>query len=97
MFWQKIRSGTMLVISFITCPCHLPITLPLILALLAGTPVAVWLTQHVGWVYGVMTGVFFLSVNVVAFLWTGSTNEKKGSEVCEPRSTRSDKMSSMQQ
>jgi hypothetical protein len=44
MFWQKIRSGVMFVLSAITCPCHLPIVLPLALALLAGTPAAVWIT-----------------------------------------------------
>lgn len=68
MFWRKIRSGTMFVISFITCPCHLPITMPLLLVLLAGTPVAVWLTQHVGIVYGGMTLLFFVSL-ALGFRW----------------------------
>lgn len=87
MSWQKIRSGAMFVISFITCPCHLPITMPLALALLAGTPLAVWVTQNRGWVYGVMTGVFLLSL-ALGFLWMGSSKENAG-EVCEPRPNRS--------
>lgn len=62
MFWQKIRSGVMFAASVITCPCHLPIVLPLVLALLAGTPAAVWITQNVGWVYGGMTLLFFVSL-----------------------------------
>jgi len=82
MFWQKFRSGTMFVISFITCPCHLPITMPLALALLAGTPLALWITQHSGWVYGILTGVFLLSL-ALGFAWMGSSNENAG-EVCEP-------------
>ncbi len=40
MVWQKIRSGVMFVVAFVSCPCHLPITLPLVLVLLAGTPLA---------------------------------------------------------
>lgn len=60
--WQKIRSGVMLVVSFVTCPCHLPLTLPLVLVLLAGTPAAVWMTQNVGWVYGGITVLFLLSL-----------------------------------
>lgn len=85
MFWQKIRSGVMFVVSFVSCPCHLPITLPLALALLAGTPLAVWISQHVGWVYGIFGGVFLLSL-ALGFAWVGSTNEN---EVCEPRSNGS--------
>lgn len=84
MFWQKIRSGTMFVISFITCPCHLPITMPLALVLLAGTPLAMWISKHSEWVYGIMAGVFLLSL-ALGFVWMGSSNEKTG-EVCEPRS-----------
>ena len=62
MLWQKIRSGVMFAVSVITCPCHLPIVLPLALALLAGTPAAGWVTQNIGWVYGGMTLVFFVSL-----------------------------------
>lgn len=86
MFWQKIRSGTMFVISFITCPCHLPVTLPLALVLLAGTPAAVWITQYSGWVYGITVGVFFLSLSL-GFIWMGSSKENAG-EVCETRLVR---------
>lgn len=87
MFWQKIRSSTMFVISFVTCPCHLPITLPFALALLAGTPLAVWITQHSGWIYGIAAGVFFISL-AFGFAWMGSLDENTG-EICQPRFTRS--------
>lgn len=87
MFWQKIRSGAMFVISFITCPCHLPITMPLALVLLAGTPLAAWIAQNRGWVYGILTGIFLLSL-ALGFVWMGSPNENAG-EVCEPRPNRS--------
>jgi len=83
MLWQKVRGGVAVTISILTCPCHLPVTVPLMLALLAGTPVAAWLTQHVGWVYGVMAGVFTLSFGF-AYVWTNPLKENTG-EVCEPR------------
>jgi len=82
MIWQKTRSGIMFVISFISCPCHLPITIPFLLLILAGTPLAVWITQHGGWIYGVMTGVFILSL-ALGFIWMDSSKEDTG-EVCEP-------------
>lgn len=87
MFWQKIRSGVMYVVAFVSCPCHLPITMPLFLVFLAGTPAAVWITQHSGSVYGILTGIFLLSL-ALGFVWMGSPDEKAG-EVCEPRPNRS--------
>ena len=83
MFWQKIRSGVMFVASVITCPCHLPIVLPLVLVLLAGTPAAVWITQNVGWVYGGMTILFFVSL-ALGFRWMS----QPAAEECEPRLAR---------
>jgi len=62
----------MFVISLITCPCHLLITMPIVLALLAGTPLAVWIAQHGGWAYGVMAGVFLLSLTL-GFIWMRSS------------------------
>ena len=52
LFWHKIRSGLMFGIAVIASACFAPLIVPLILALLAGTPIAVWLSDHTGWVYG---------------------------------------------
>lgn len=68
MIWQKIRSGVMFAVSAITCPCHLPITLPLIIAVLAGTPAVLWIAQNKGWIYGGMTLIFFISL-ASGFRW----------------------------
>ncbi|MCI0551804.1 MAG: hypothetical protein L0287_12690 [Anaerolineae bacterium] len=93
MFWQKIRSGVMFVVSLITCPCHLPVTMPLILTLLAGTPLAVWIAQHGGWVYDTMTAVFILSL-ALGWIWMGSS-DKNTREVCEPREMTSPRMANV--
>jgi hypothetical protein len=39
-------------------PCCAPIWLPLVLALLAGTPLAVLLSAYIGWVYAGLTVLF---------------------------------------
>lgn len=53
--WQKIRSGVMFGVACVASPCCTPLIVPLGLALLAGTPIAAWLTAHLGWVYGGLT------------------------------------------
>ena len=55
-------------ISAVTCPCHLPITVPILLVLLAGTPTAFWITNHMGLIYAGMFFIFVLSLGL-GFLW----------------------------
>lgn len=83
MFWQKVRSSVMFIVSLVTCPCHLPIILPLALAFLAGTPAAVWITQHVGWVYGGMTLLFFFSL-ALGFRWMSQPTAECESQLPRP-------------
>ena len=73
MIWQKIRSGVMFVVAFVSCPCHLPITMPLALVLLAGTPAAIWVTQHINWIYGGMIILFLVSL-ALGFVWMEQKN-----------------------
>ena len=80
MLWQKIRGGLMVAFSVITCPCHLPIVLPLFAALFAGTPIAILIAKYTGWVYGVMTVLFALTLGL-ALQWT---NPPTATE-CDPQ------------
>jgi hypothetical protein len=77
--WKKIRSGLMFGVACITSPCCTPIIVPIALALLAGTPVAVWLSANVGWVYGGLTLLSVVSL-VLGFRWMGQKNAFKGSK-----------------
>lgn len=43
---EKIRRGVGWVIAGITCPCHLPVTAPWVLGLLAGTGLGAYLSTH---------------------------------------------------
>lgn len=76
--WKKIRGGVMFGIACITSPCCTPILVPITIALLAGTPVAVWLSAYIGWVYGGLTLLSVITL-VLGFRWVGQKAEAKRS------------------
>jgi len=67
-FWPKIRGDVMFAVACVTSPCCTPLFVPLVLVLLAGTPAAVWLSAHLGWVYGGLTLVSVVSL-VLGWRW----------------------------
>lgn len=67
--WQKILGGVMFTIACLASPCCTPLIVPLGLGLIAGTPVALWLGQNLGWVYGGLTLLSVISF-VLAFRWS---------------------------
>ena len=73
--WKKIRSGFMFVVACVASPCCTPIIVPIGLALLAGTPFAVWASTHLGWVYGGLTLLSVASL-VMALRWLGQKSAK---------------------
>lgn len=73
---KKIRSGFMFVVACIASPCCTPIIVPIGLALLAGTPIAVWMSANIGWVYGGLTLISIISF-VLFFRWMGQKTESK--------------------
>ena len=74
--WKKIRGAVMFGIACITSPCCTPIIVPVAIALLAGTPIAVWLSAYIGWVYGGLTLLSVLSL-VLGFRWMGQKAQAK--------------------
>ncbi len=48
VMFQKALGVLVGITAFLACPCHLPITLPLLLAVLAGTPLAGVPDQNLG-------------------------------------------------
>ena len=73
----KVWGGVLLVTGFIACPCHLIITLPLVLGLLAGTGVGAILATNTGLVYGI-AGAYF--IGALAAGWY-LLNRKKSSRI----------------
>ena len=60
---KKGRFGSigMFLVACFTSPCCTPLIVPLAITLLAGTPVALWMSQNLGWVYGVLTVISIIS------------------------------------
>lgn len=59
---MNIRSGLLFVVACLTSPCCTPLLVPLVAGLLAGTPLAIWLTPHLAWIYTALTVVFVSSL-----------------------------------
>lgn len=66
----------MLAVTCITSPCCTPLIVPIGLALLAGTPVAVWAGQNLGWVQGGLTLISALSL-FVGWRWLNSPRQSR--------------------
>ncbi|SRR6266567_2028580 len=64
--WKTTSSGLLFVIACLTNPCCTPLLVPFGLTLLAGTPLALWTTQYLGWIYGMLTVICVCSL-VFAF------------------------------
>jgi len=74
--WQKIRSGVMFLVACIASPCCTPLFVPLVSALFAGTPAAIWLGQNLGWVYGGLTLLSVVSL-VLGLRWMGKNGSRR--------------------
>ena len=74
---NKVWGGVLVVTGFIACPCHLVITLPLILGVLGGTSLGAFLSDNQGLVYGVATGYFIVGLAGGIYLWN-RRNSKSG-------------------
>lgn len=66
--WRSGKGWLMATTAFLACPCHLPVTLPLLVGLLGGTVVGAWISNNPGWVYGLSTA-YFLGGGYLAIRW----------------------------
>ena len=55
-------------VALLLCPCHLPLTIPLLLTLTAGTAVGVWMTAHIKLVVYLILAIFALCIGLM-FMW----------------------------
>jgi len=69
------------VTAFLACPCHLPLTLPLVLALLAGTPLAAIVAQNIGLVVAASLVYFVAGLGLAVRLLGGEARPKEAKEV----------------
>ncbi len=56
-----MKRGLLIVSGLITCPCHLPLVLPLLGVALAGTAVGTFIQNHL-WGIGIAATLYFIFV-----------------------------------
>lgn len=55
-------------IAFISCPCHLVVTLPIVVSLTAGTGISAWLTQN-KFLIGAGFSLLFITSLGLGYYW----------------------------
>ena len=65
-----MKRGFLIVSGLITCPCHLPLVLPLLVAALAGSTAGTFIQNHM-WGIGIAATLYFVFVVLYALKnWT---------------------------
>ncbi len=74
---RRISGVALAVTGFLACPCHLIITLPLLLSLLAGTALGSFLSRNTGLVY---TGaaIYFVAALALGYWFLFGPARRKG-------------------
>jgi mercuric ion transport protein len=68
--WRSTRGFVAGVVAFVTCPCHLPITLPLLIAFTSGTVFGTWLADERNiMIMGGISTIIFIGGLALAFKW----------------------------
>ena len=68
-----MKRGLLIVSGLITCPCHLPLVLPLLGAALAGTTVGTFIQNYM-WGIGIAATLYFILVVLYALKkWSRNT------------------------
>lgn len=75
--WQNIKGTVAGVVALIACPCHLPITFPLLLSLTAGTALGNWLEGKFGLVFTI-SAVIFIGGLGLAYWWSREDEKPAG-------------------
>lgn len=52
---RKVAGAALTILACALSPCCTPLFVPVLVALAAGTPFALWFGQNLGWVYGALT------------------------------------------
>ncbi len=81
---RRIGGVALTVTGFLACPCHLIITLPLLISLLAGTALGSFLSRNTGLVYA-GAGIYFVAALVLgAWFLFGPKREKREMDAACP-------------
>ena len=79
---SRYWGGILTVTGFVACPCHLPLTLPIVLGVLGGTGLGTFIGANTSLIYGIFTAYFVVGIGVGMYLWGRKRREIEGA-VCE--------------
>ena len=65
---SNIWGGVLAVTGFVACPCHFPLTLPLLIGVLGGTGIGAGIAANVSLIYMVATGYFILAIGIGVYM-----------------------------
>lgn len=68
--------------ALLVCPCHLPLTFPLLLSLTAGTALGSWLAGKFGLLFGIFTALFLAGLFLA---WRWLVDEEGGVQCPAPQ------------
>ena len=90
---RTFTSYVLLLTGFLACPCHLPLTLPLIIGLFGGTALGVWIRVHTSLVIG-LSASYFIAALAIGF-WLLNRRTTRAGHTLEdgaacPRTARRD-------
>ena len=83
--WHNIKGYLSGVIALVVCPCHLPITFPLILSLTAGTALGSWLAGKFSLVFGISTALFVIGLFLT---WWWIADQEQGKQCSTPQRSK---------
>ncbi|GAC1543884.1 MAG: hypothetical protein NVS2B7_17870 [Herpetosiphon sp.] len=83
---RTISSTFLLITGIIACPCHLALTLPLLLALFGGTAVGAFLAAHTGLIVALSTGYFVAALGL-GWWWLSRPLRRTVADQCAVRPT----------
>jgi hypothetical protein len=80
---RRIGGVVLTVTGFLACPCHLIITLPLLISLLAGTALGSFLSRHTGLVF-TGAGIYFVVALALGawFLFGPARGKREADAAC---------------
>jgi len=81
---RRIGGVMLTVTSFLACPCHLIITLPLLASLLAGTTLGSFLTRNTDLVYAFASIYFIVALALGYWFLFGQKRGKRDADVACP-------------
>jgi hypothetical protein len=81
---RRIGGVVLTVTGFLACPCHLIITLPLLISLLAGTALGSFLSRNTGLVYTGAGIYFVVALALGAWFLFGPARRKREVDITCP-------------